>query len=149
MTTTQQQAAKTEDLAAKIQKNLERMREAREQEGMSEFFKIHSGEKTVLEFTGDFEAVLREFPEKDANGNPIKDKDGNIKTTKKLRYEYQVIDYNNRDRGIQTWAVSKNTSKTIDEFIENKFLVLKVSREGADMGTKYYFVPVTNTAGPQ
>jgi hypothetical protein len=143
-TQNQEQAAKTQDLAAKIARNLERTKEARTQEGSSEFFRMHSGEKTILEFTGDFEAVLREFPEKDMNGNVIKDKDGNTNTVKRIRYEYQVIDYNNRDKGIQTWPVSKNNSKTIDEFLAEGFLTLKVSREGADMGTKYYFVPVQN-----
>jgi hypothetical protein len=32
------------------------MKEARDREGGSEFFKMKSGEKTILKFTGDFEA---------------------------------------------------------------------------------------------
>jgi hypothetical protein len=140
---TQQQAAKEDDKAAKIKRNLERMREAREQEGGNDFFKMKAGDKTILEFTGDFEAVPREFPEKDQNGEVVKDEKGNPKMVKRIRYEYQVIDYNNRDKGVQTWPVSKNVSKNIDEFLAEQFTVLKVHREGADMGTKYYFVPVT------
>jgi len=138
-------AVKTNELAAKIQRNLEMMKQARDSEATGDFFKMQSGQKTVLQFTGDFEAVLREFQEKDAAGNVVKDKEGNIKMVKKLRYEYRVVDINQRDRGVMTWAVSKNVSKTIDEFLAEGFLNLKVSREGADMGTKYFFVPVAGT----
>jgi hypothetical protein len=141
-------AVKNSELAAKIVKNLEKMKAARDSEnGGGGFFKMQSGQKTVLQFTGDFEAVLREFPEKDANGNVIKDENGEPKVTKKIRYEYQVVDLNQQDKGEMTWAVSKNVSKSIDEFLGEGFLTLKVSREGADMGTKYYFVPVTSSNG--
>ena len=135
-------AVKTNELAAKIQRNLEAMKQARNSEASGEFFKMQSGQKTTLQFTGDFSPELREFPEKDAAGNVIKDRDGNPKTVKKIRYEYKVIDLNNQDKGIQTWAVSKNTSMSIESLLAEGFLILKVSREGADMGTKYFFVPV-------
>jgi hypothetical protein len=121
-------AVKTNELAAKIQKNLELMKQARDSEATGEFFKMQSGQKTVLQFTGDFEAVLREFQEKDASGNVVKDASGNVKMVKKLRYEYRILDINNQDRGVMTWAVSKNVSKTIDEFLAEGFLTLKVSR---------------------
>jgi hypothetical protein len=141
----QQPAAQTQqDKAARIKRNLELMKEAREQEGnSSDYINMKAGDKTVLEFTGDFEPVLREFPEKDKNGNVIMDESGNPKKVQKIRYEYKVIDCNNRGKGVLTWAVSKNTSKSIDEFLEENLTILKVRREGADMGTKYYFVPVT------
>ena len=139
-------AVKTSELAAKIQRNLELMKQARNSEASGEFFKMQSGHKTVLQFTGDFSPELREFPEKDANGNVIKDKDGNPKIVKKIRYEYKVIDLNNQDKGVQTWAVSKNTSMSIESLLAEGFLTLKVSREGADMGTKYFFVPVGNSS---
>src|SRR5215207_1007849 len=77
-------AVKTNELAAKIQRNLEMMKQARDSEATGDFFKMQSGQKTVLQFTGDFEAVLREFQEKDAAGNVVKDKEGNIKMVKKL-----------------------------------------------------------------
>jgi hypothetical protein len=40
--------------------------------------------------------------------------------------------------------VSKQTSKSIDEFLEEGLTTLKVRWEGNDFSTKYYFVPVTN-----
>jgi len=135
-------AVKTSELAAKIQRNLELMKEARNSEASGEFFKMQSGQKTVLQFTGDFSPELREFPEKDSTGNVVKDRDGNPKIVKKIRYEYKVIDLNNQDKGIQTWAVSKSVSMSIESLLAEGFLTLKVSREGADMGTKYFFVPV-------
>jgi hypothetical protein len=140
-------AVKTNELAAKIQRNLELMKQARNSEVSGEFFKMQSGQKTTLQFTGDFSPELREFPEKDAAGNVIKDRDGNPKIVKKIRYEYKVIDLNNQDKGVQTWAVSKNTSMAIESLLAEGFLTLKVSREGADMGTKYFFVPVGSSSG--
>src|SRR5215203_83376 len=137
-------AVKTNELAAKIQRNLEAMKEARNSEASGEFFKMQSGQKTVLQFTGDFSPELREFPEKDSTGNVVKDRDGNPKIVKKIRYEYKVIDLNNQDKGIQTWAVSKSVSMSIESLLAEGFLTLKVSREGSDMGTKYFFVPVSN-----
>jgi hypothetical protein len=144
-TKTSTAAVKSSELAAKIQRNLELMKQARNSETSGEFFKMQSGQKTVLQFTGDFSPELREFPEKDAAGNVIKDRDGNPKVVKKISYEYKVIDLNNQDKGVQTWAVSKNTSMSIESLLAEGFLTLKVSREGADMGTKYFFVPVGNT----
>src|SRR5215204_7460800 len=120
-------AVKTDELAAKIQRNLQAMKEARDSESTGEFFKMQSGQKTTLQFTGDFSPELREFPEKDAAGNVIKDRDGNPKTVKKIRYEYKVIDLNNQDKGVQTWAVSKNVSMNIESFIAEGFLTLKVT----------------------
>jgi hypothetical protein len=137
-------AVKTNELAAKIQRNLEMMKEARNTETPSDYFKMQSGQKTILQFTGDFSPEQREFQEKDSAGNVVKDKDGNVKMVKKIRYEYKVIDINNQDKGVLTWSVSSSVSKTIDEFLQEGFLTLKVSREGSDMGTKYYFVPVQN-----
>ena len=144
-TKTSTAAVKSSELAAKIQRNLELMKQARNSETTGEFFKMQSGQKTTLQFTGDFSPELREFPEKDAAGNVIKDKDSNPKVVKKIRYEYKVIDLNNQDKGVQTWAVSKNTSMSIESLLAEGFLTLKVSREGADMGTKYFFVPVGNS----
>ena len=76
------------DRAAKIKKNLLLMKEMRDQEGPSEeFFKLNGGERTVLEFTGDFEPVLRQFPKKDDKGNVIKNDDDTTKMEQKMRYE--------------------------------------------------------------
>lgn len=138
------------DRAAKIKKNLLLMKEMRDQEGPSEeFFKLNGGERTVLEFTGDFEPVLRQFPKKDDKGNVIKNDDDTTKMEQKMRYEYKVIDYNKREKGVQTWPVSRNVSKIIDEYLEEGFTVIRVRREGSDRNnTKYYFTPVKETPGP-
>jgi hypothetical protein len=141
---TQQEVAAQNELAAKIQRNLELMKKARQSESSGDYFRIQGGEKSVLQFTGDFSPEQREFQEKDSAGNVVKDKDGNVKMVKKIRYEYKVIDINNQDKGIQTWGVSSNVSKQIDGFLEEGLMTLKVSREGNDFGTKYYFIPVQN-----
>ena len=94
----------------------------------SQWFSIQPGEKTVLEFLPQFGPVMKDF-----------DGDGIAET---LRYEYNVIDLNNKTEGHKPWDVSKTWSVEIDYFLKQGNHILKVERVGSGMKTKYHFSPV-------
>ena len=91
---------------------------------------MQPGEKTVLEFLPQFGPVMKDF-----------DGDGIAET---LRYEYNVIDLNNKADGYKPWDVSKTWSVEIDYFLKQGNHILKVERTGSGMKTKYHFSPVVS-----
>jgi hypothetical protein len=78
----------------------------------SQWFSMQPGEKTVLEFLPQFGPVMKDF-----------DGDGIAET---LRYEYNVIDLNNKTDGHKPWDVSKTWSVEIDYFLKQGNHILKV-----------------------
>jgi hypothetical protein len=93
-----------------------------------QWFSIQPGEKTVLEFLPEFGPVMKDF-----------DGDGVAET---LRYEYNVIDLNNKADGPKPWDLSKTWSQDIDYHLKQGHHILKVERVGSGMKTKYHFRPV-------
>jgi hypothetical protein len=102
----------------------------------SKWFNMQPGEKAVLEFLPEFGPVMKDF-----------DGDGKAET---LRYEYHVIDINNKEDGPKPWDLSKTWSEDIDYLLKQGHHILKVERVGSGMKTKYHFAPVVapTTATP-
>jgi hypothetical protein len=112
--------------------NLKRNEDQRRKQ--RQWFSMQTGEKTVLEFLPEFGPVMKDF-----------DGDGVAET---LRYEYNVIDLNNKADGPKPWDLSKTWSVEIDYHLKQGHHILKVERVGSGMKTKYHFTPVVaaNTA---
>jgi hypothetical protein len=107
--------------------NLKRNEDQRRKQ--KQWFSIQPGEKTVLEFLPEFGPVMKDF-----------DGDGVAET---LRYEYRVVDVNNKADGPKPWDVSKTWSVEIDYLLKQGHHILKVERVGSGKKqTKYYFTPV-------
>ena len=98
----------------------------------SQWFSMQPGEKTVLEFLPQFGPVMKDF-----------DGDGVAET---LRYEYKVVDVNNKGDGTKSWDLSKTWSEDIDYHLKQGHHILKVERVGSGMKTKYHFTPIVATA---
>jgi hypothetical protein len=109
-----------------LKKNEDQRRKQRQ------WFSMQPGEKTVLEFLPEFGPVMKDF-----------DGDGVAET---LRYEYNVIDLNNKADGPKPWDLSKTWSQDIDYHLKQGHHILKVERVGSGMKTKYHFIPVVTTA---
>jgi hypothetical protein len=97
----------------------------------SQWFSMQPGEKTVLEFLPEFGPVMKDF-----------DGDGVAET---LRYEYKVVDLNNKGDGPKSWDLSKTRSEAIDYLLKQGHHTLKVERVGSSMKTKYHFTPIVAT----
>ena len=106
--------------------NLKRNEDQRRKQ--KQWFSIQPGEKTVLEFLPEFGPVMKDF-----------DGDGVAET---LRYEYRVVDVNNKADGPKPWDVSKTWSVEIDYLLKQGHHILKVERAGSGMKTKYHFTPI-------
>lgn len=89
---------------------------------------MQPGEKTVLEFLPEFGPIMKDF-----------DGDGVAET---LRYEYKVVDLNNKGDGPKSWDLSKTWSESIDYHLKQGHRILKVERVGSGMKTKYHFTPI-------
>jgi hypothetical protein len=106
--------------------NLKRNEDQRRKQ--KQWFSMQPGEKTVLEFLPEFGPVMKDF-----------DGDGVAET---LRYEYNVIDVNNKADGPKPWDLSKTWSVEIDYLLKQGHHILKVERVGSGMKTKYHFTPI-------
>lgn len=110
--------------------NLKRNEDQRRKQ--KQWFSMQPGEKTVLEFLPEFGPVMKDF-----------DGDGIAET---LRYEYNVVDMNNKADGPKPWDLSKTWSVEIDYLLKQGHHILKVERVGSGMKTKYHFTPVADAS---
>jgi hypothetical protein len=118
------------DWLRQVQENLAKNDEQRRKD--TSWFHLEPGQKAVIEFTGEFGPVWKDF-----------DQDG---VNERLVYEYKVIEVNNAQAGPKTWDLSKRWSEMIDHYLKQGERILRVERVGAGMKTMYYFSPISGAS---
>ena len=112
---------------------LEENRISRRKEG--KFFSLESGE------TVDFEVIEIVGPvEKDFDGD---------KKTDAIQYQYKIRDLNDLDGEVKIWDLSKSWSEALDFQLSQGHRMIRASRKGSGMQTKYYFSALNVHAGAQ
>ena len=115
-----------DSFTAAVKRNLEKNREA--QASSNKWFALAAGDTALLEFTGNFGPVKKDF-----------DKDG---IAERVLYEYEVIDKRYPEALVQLWDLSKSWALDLDPLLEAGHRLIEAYRRGSKKNdTKYTFTP--------